>query len=632
MKDSIVKALLRISIIGAFFSLLYLVIVVKLWDEQIRMGEEHREKVSKQSIRRIRLPAIRGNILSSDLHKLADNIPSYDIVFHPAEMRQPGRQKKTVNHIFACAHSMGTAIGRKSTLATEGILQHINLRPALPITVFKDLTDVELANAVEMGADIQGMEIKTIPKRYYPGGKTACHVLGYVGLEDPGTAADRTDYSYYLPDWTGRDGVEKVYDKDINCAPVPLRGLRGIPGSEVVRINNMGFVYETIGTPVPPQNGNDIVLTINWKAQRIAEKLLEGRYGAFVLLDANTGAVVAMASSPEFEPQLFVPKIKSADWKMYMNDPGKPLMNRATFGEYTPGSIIKPVIAMAALESGFSPLEKINCDGSLVIGNAAIHCWSWKSGGHGDVDMLYGIQQSCNVYFMTQGRKLGFDKIRDMMESAGIGRKTGICIPERAGQIPSMEMKYKSYGQRWTVYDTCLISIGQGIILLTPLQAAVYVSAIANGGSVLKPYLLQEVMDTNGNELYVRENSEIVSKLDVSLEHLDVIRQGMYLVVNGEKGTAKKAINDKITLSGKTGTAEIGPKNDRKTNTWFMGFGKHNDKTYGFALIVQEGISGGSTCAPMVRQFFQTWLESPDEKEKEYKQEAVEPGEVESLE
>ncbi len=625
MKDEIVKALLRIFILGAIFTLFYIVIVVKLWDEQIQLGEEHREKVSKQSIRCIRLPSIRGRIFSSDMKALADNIPSYDIVFHPAEMRQPGRQKKTVNHIFASAHAIGAAIGRKSSLTTEGILRHINTKPALPLTVFKDLTNVEMANAVEMGMEIQGMEIKIIPKRYYPGGKTACHVLGYVGLEDPGTAEDRTDFSYYLPDWIGRDGIEKMYDGFIKCGPVPLRGLKGEAGNEMVRINNMGFVFETIGTPVPPQNGNDIVLTIDSRAQMIAEKLLEERYGAFVLLDASTGGVISMVSSPGFEPQLFVPKIKSADWNMYMNDPGRPLVNRATYGEYTPGSIIKPIIAMATLESGFDPLEKIRCDGSLVIGNAAIHCWSWKNGGHGDVDMLYGIQQSCNVYFMSQGRKLGLEKIADMMASAGIGRKTGICLPERAGQIPSMEAKYRLYGERWTVYDTCLVSIGQGIILLTPLQAALYVSAIANGGSVLKPYLLQEVRDTDGNVLYAREGAEKVSELKVKKENLEIVRQGMYLVVNGEKGTAKKAINDKITLSGKTGTAEIGPKNDRKTNTWFMGFGTHNGKTYGFALIVQEGISGGSTCAPIVRQFFQTWLESPDAQEIDLKQEAIEP-------
>ncbi len=623
MKDSVIRALFRIFILGAFFAVFYLIVVIKLWDEQIRLGEEHREKVSKQSIRRIRLPAIRGRIFSSDMHILADNTISYDIVFHPAEMRQPGKQRKTVNHIFECAHRIGVAIGRDSPLTADGILKHINMRPALPITVFKDLTNVELANAVESASGIQGMEIKTIPKRFYPGGKTACHVLGYVGLEDPGTAEDRTDYSYYLPDWIGRDGVEKTYDKEVNSGPVPLRGLRGIPGNEVVRIDNMGFVYETIGTPVPPQNGNDIVLTINWRAQTIAEKLLSDRIGSLVLLDASTGAVLAMVSSPGYEPQQFVPKIKKEDWKKLMSDPARPLVNRATCGEYTPGSIIKPIIAMASLESWFNPLEKIRCDGSLEIGNASIHCWSWKNGGHGDVDMLYGIKQSCNVYFMVQGRKLGFEKIRDMMESAGIGRKTGICIPERAGQIPSMETKKRLYGESWTVYDTCLISIGQGIITLTPLQVALYVSAIANGGAVNKPYLLQEVRDPNGNTLYMREKPEVVSQLKVKPENLEIVRQGMYLVVNDEKGTAKKARNSKITLSGKTGTAEIGPKDNRKTNTWFMGFGKYMGKTYGIAVIVQEGVSGGSTCAPIVGQFFDEWIEGPQD---EYlKMEAVPP-------
>ncbi len=613
MKAGIIKTFIRIALLGAFFSVFYAVLVVKLWDEQIRQGEDHRDKVSKQSIRCIRIPAIRGRIFSSDLHLLADNMPGYDIVFHPAEMRQPGKQMKTVNYIFESAQRLGVAIGRKPTLTKIGILQHINMRPALPVTIFRDLTTVEMANAVEVTPEIGGMEIKTIPKRYYPGEKTACHLIGYVGLEDPGSAEDRTDYSYYLPDWTGRDGIEKAYDKTVTCGPQPLRGLRGIPGNEIVRINNMGFVHETIGTPVPRQNGNDLVLTVNWRAQSIAEKLLAERVGAFVLLDASNGAVLAMVSSPGFNPQSFVPKIKADDWKNLVNDPQRPLFNRATFGEYTPGSIIKPVIAMAALENGFSPNEKIKCDGSMSIGNASINCWSWKNGGHGDVDMRYGLEQSCNVYFMAQGRKLGFEKIRDMMESAGFGRKTGLCLPERAGQLPSMEKKFESYGEKWTVYDNCLISIGQGIILLTPLQAALYVSAIANGGTLWKPYLLQEVRDTHGNTLFLQEKPELTGELDVKKENLDIIREGMYLVINAEKGTAKKAANSRITLSGKTGTAEIGPKNNRKTNTWFIGFGRRDDKLYGFAVIVQEGVSGGSTCAPIVSKFFEEWLSPKEE-------------------
>jgi penicillin-binding protein 2 len=613
VKSGIIKTLIRIILLGALFSLFYAVLVAKLWDEQIRQGEEHRVKVSKQSIRCIRVPAIRGRIFSSDMHLFADNMPSYDIVFHPAEMKQPGRQMKTVNHIFYSAQRIGTAIGRKPKLTTKGILQHINLRPALPITIFRDLSMIEMANAVELTPRIEGMEIQTIPKRYYPGEKTACHLIGYVGLEDPGSAEDRSDYSYYLPDWTGRNGVEKAYDKTVTCGPQPLSGLRGSPGNEVVRINNMGFVYETIGTPIPRQNGNDLVLTVNWHAQSIAEKLLEDRVGALVLIDASNGAVLAMASSPGFNPQLFVPKIKKNDWEKLIKNPDTPLVNRATIGQYTPGSIVKPLIGMAALENGASPIEKIRCDGSLAIGNTSIHCWSWKNGGHGEVDLLTGLEQSCNVYFMTQGRKLGFEKIRAMMESAGIGRKTGICIPERSGQLPSMEKKFQSYREKWTVYDTCLISIGQGIILLTPLQAALYVSAIANGGNVWKPYLLQEVRDPQGNTLFLREKPEINSRLDVKKGNLDIIKEGMYLVVNGEKATAKRARNSKITLSGKTGTAEIGPKDNRKSNTWFIGFGQRDDKLYGIAVIVQEGLSGGSTCAPIVSKFFEEWL--PQEKE-----------------
>lgn len=593
----------RILILGVTFFLFYIILIFRLWHEQIYQGKEYREKISRQSIRCIRLPALRGRIFTSDMHILADNAPSHDIVFHPAEMRQPGKREKTIEHILKSAQKLAAVIGRRNTVTEEEIIRHINLRPALPMTIFENLSIKEMANASELSSPIQGMELATIPVRYYPEGKAACHILGYVGQDDPRQAQDRSDYFYYIPDQKGVSGVEKEFDTSVNGGTAPLRGLRGIAGNSLVRVDSRGYIYETIGIPIPPQDGNDIVLTIDWKAQEIVEKLLAEKKGAFVLLNAMTGAVLAMSSSPGYDLQTFkseLGKIKS--------DKNLPFFNRVTLGEYTPGSSLKPLIALALLKNGLNPDDKILCEGAVNIGSGKIRCPSWKTGGHGYVNLPDAITRSCNVYFVERGQQIGLEKIAETLHSAGIGAKTGICLPERPGVLPSREEKFRRYKEKWNKYDTSLLSIGQGIILMTPLQAAVYAAAIANDGILWNPYILKEVRNPQGNTLYEKKICKR-GNLNIKPQYLKIVRKGMYMVVHGEEGTGKRAFSQKIKLYGKTGTAEVGPLSNRKLNSWFLGFGERNGNLYAFSILIEEGISGGYTCAPLAKQFFDEWIE-----------------------
>jgi len=589
---------IRIAILALLAAAVYSVIVLQLWNVQIRSGEEHREKVSKQYARKIRIPAVRGRIISSDMKTLADNRPSYNVQFHLSEMRQPGRRSKTVSYILDQASRLAEAIGRKSALTEADIYAHMNVYPGIPMTVFMDLDEKELGRASEMSPEIDGMEVAAVPVREYPEGSLAANVIGYVGSDDPKLADDRNDYFYYIPDIVGKSGVEKAYDDYI----------RGSPGKKLVIVNHKGFVHEVVGNPSPAEPGHDLRLTLDSRAQALAERALSGRVGAVVLLDANSGAVIAMATSPSYNPSEFIPKISRSDWARLNGDPRRPLLNRPAVGEYTPGSIVKPIVSMALLENGLSPAFQVECDGYVSIGNARVKCASWRSGGHGPLNIEHAIEQSCNVFFIQNGLHLGMDKIREEMKSAGLGSHTGFPLGDGDGLLPSREIKERLYKTKWNEFDTGLLSIGQGMITVTPLQAALYAGAIANGGILWRPYILKEAKDVNGNIIY-REKPAENGRLAVSPANLDIVRHGMRLSVSSSKGSSKAANISKIALSGKTGTAEMGPKNERYTNTWFIGFGQAADgRLFSIAVFVEHGESGGRTCAPIAAKIFQDWL------------------------
>lgn len=601
------KLIVRLLIVGMFMLGAYGLMLIKLWHEQVSLGAAHLAKISRQSIRRIRTPALRGRIYSEDGDILATNIPRYDARFYLAEMRRPGRRSKTVKHIIAVEKELAAAIGRKSRLTAAQIVNHINLKPGLPMIVFTHLNPKEMGILHEIKHRYRGLDIGVTPERVYPNGSLLSHVLGFTRKADPGQAQDRKKFFYYLPDLVGKRGVEKLFNDHLTkLKSGKIRGLSGLPGSRLVMVDHRGFVYRTISTDIEAMNGNDIYLTINFRAQQIAEQLLRDQKGAIILLNADSGAVLAMASKPDFDPNIFTSGNSRAISKLY-HQKGHPLLNRATCGVYTPGSIIKPLTAIALLENHLSPQATENCTGAAWIGNARIRCASWRSGGHGKINIINAIKHSCNVFFIEEAIKLSMEKLRAALSSAGIGHKTGFSLPEKSGQPPSREYKKKMYHAAWNMYDTGLLAIGQGIISITPLQAAVYCAALANGGTLYRPYILKAGRDQFGNLLY-KTTPEQTGHLAVSKKNLNIIREGMRRVVQDKDGTGKNAANAKIKLYGKTGTAEVGARRNRHNNTWFICFGTVKDKTYAMVVMIENGRSGGKSCAPLAAQFFTRWL------------------------
>ena len=588
--------LIRIGLLALVAFLFFSVLVIRLWNMQIIRSAEYDYKDRKQSARRIRIPAMRGEILARDGTAIVRNRPSFNVLFHPAEMKTE-RFRDRAEYIMNRADQVARVIDRENPLAIEDIRKHLFNRPALPIPVFRDLTDEERGSLDELYPPIRGLEISAEPMREYPFGSLAAQLIGYVGYEDPLKAGDRREYFYYLPSLAGRSGLEYQYNDRLS----------GKAGSRNVMVNSSGFEYKQLDKPVTPVNGSDLYLTLDRDGQLEAERALDGRCGAIVVMDANSGAVRVMASSPSFSPSDFVPSITRERFKELNEDPGKPFLNRAVRGSYMPGSTIKPLTALAGLESGVPATRTYYCDGATPHGYKAggIRC----TGVHQSLDMRDAIMRSCNVYFVELGIDVGINQLSYMFESAGIGRKTGIEIAESAGVLPRN-------GPKWNENETAYVSIGQGKVEVTPLQAAVFYGAIANGGTMYKPYLIDHICKRDPlSGMPVNESGaapEQVGTLAASERSLQVIRESMHQVVHDSRGSGRRGNIPIADLYGKTGTAnvEARPGVEATKNTWFNGFVTHpgTGELLSFAAVIENGESGGGTTAPLVAQMFMEWF------------------------
>ncbi|MBQ9338063.1 MAG: penicillin-binding protein 2 [Lentisphaeria bacterium] len=585
------QLLIRILIMAFIVMLMLSALIIRLWDVQIRSGSEFDEKTSRQYARSIRLPALRGRIFSSDGEVLATNRPTVDVLFHLSEMPISGNQTKSVKMIMKEVLRAEKAVGRASGITEQQILAHMQHYPAIPMTVFKELTPAELAKLSELMPEIPGLEFSAGSQRWYPFRSLASQIIGYTGPQDPRTAEDRGNYFYYLPETIGKEGLERVYNQQ----------LQGIPGMKLVKVNHRGFVYETIGTPTPARPSMDLVLTLNARMQAKAEKLLRGRSGAAVVMDVSDGSVLAMASAPGFDLNSFIPRISQSEYDKLKDDPGRPFLNKAVSSAYMPGSIVKPLVALALLENGVQPEEETVCDGATHFGeHSYIRCWAWLAGGHGSVSLTDAIKVSCNDFFCENGMELGLEKLREMYESAGIGSRTGIGLPsESAGVLPDRKRFPK-----WNSFETALISIGQGKIQVSPLQAVSYAAAIANGGILWKPRLVREFKNSDTGESTV-EPPVRRGQLKATSEHIAIVREGMFRAVNEAGGGARRAYCEELAISGKTGTAEVGPRNKRTKNTWFIGFAElPSGRKLAVCVLVLNGESGNKSAAPVALELF----------------------------
>lgn len=590
----------RILLGAGLLVLPLLLLILRLGQVQVRQGPEHLRRTQRQSVRPIWDNPVRGRIFAADGQVMVDNTSHYDVVFHLAEMRQPGRNRRTTAHILATAMRLAALMECDNPLTAELLARHVRQTPALPLRVFKDLGEQERARLVELMPLLTGVELVPRIERAYPFPGVASQLLGVAVWKPPREVEldDMFSRSYATEELRGLSGLEMAYDQD----------LAGQLGMRLVRVDTMGYIHGVIDEAQHAVNGYDLQLSLDSRAQRVADRVLAGFSGALVVVDIHTGAVIAMASAPTYD-------LSQTDRTRYallsLDEEDLPLLNRAVNGLYTPGSIIKPLVALAALESGAIRAEEVyDCTGSYLVGEHPIRCA--RRYGHGSLSLLEAITVSCNPYFIHAGVRAGLDVLQPMYAAAGIGEKSGFDLSERyTGLIPSRGWAKQRLRRNWLLIDTAFVSIGQGAIEITPLQAAMYTAALANGGKLLRPYLVQRVVSGEGR---VINNTPVVirHRLPVSPEHLQVVQRGMEQTVVADDGSAKELREAGIPLAGKTGTAEVGSKANRHHNTWLICYGPLPEPRYALACLIEKGDSGGRTAAPIAARFFREWLSAGD--------------------
>lgn len=584
------RELFRIRVLAIGITITLMILTVMIWRVQVKQGWQYENNLKKQCFRRVRLPGARGTIVDRNGACLAENKPEYCLVLYLEELRQPGSWSNTIRRTEGVVKKISQELNWEPQLTTDDIKVHIRRRLPLPMVAWRGMDEEKMAMWAERIGELPGVDISLEAARFYPQGKVACHVLGYVGKAAPPDEETEEPYHYYVPEMEGKSGIEKSFDEI----------LRGEAGGRIVRVDVSGYRFDDLGMR-EPKAGQDVMLTLDVQMQKHVEHVLENVRGSAVVLDPNTGEVLAMASSPGFDPNDFVPLITKEKWESISQDKGRPLLNRAVAGAYAPGSIFKLVTAMAALaENKISKDTTFNCPGHLDLGAVRFRCAAQF--GHGEINLERAIEGSCNVYFFHTGLQCGIKPIVSLARELGLGRKTGIELDyETAGQVPDEEWKQRCLKDGWRDGDTCNLSIGQGFLMVTPLQMAVLTAAIANGGTVYKPRLVLGIRRREGGE-FERCPPVIANKIAWNTGHLGVVREGMRRVVMAEHGSGRLARIPSVEMAGKTGTAEYGKKGSGYKYGWMVAYAPYDKPRYVVALVVDEAESGAVTTGPLVKE------------------------------
>ncbi|MCG2772578.1 MAG: penicillin-binding protein 2 [Desulfobacterales bacterium] len=575
---------------------LFGVLFLRLWFLQLLQGEEMQQRSEHNRIRLQDLPPWRGMILDHQGQVLVANRPSFELVV----------VLEDVGNIPLLASRLARLLRLDPQQLTTQ-LQNGKKAGLHQVRVRADLAWEEMARVETFQPELPGVLIQVQPKREYRHKGMACHVLGYLGeISDVQLKSGKLP-NYKMGDYLGKCGVELAWEKF----------LRGQRGSRRIEVDAYGRELGQLDSVVPSPGAN-IYLTLDNRVQREAEACLEGQEGAIVALDPKTGRVLALASSPTYSQEAFERGLTTQEWQKINRDKTHPLENRTLKGQYPPASTFKIVMAVAGLEEKvITPGTIIYCNGAMPVGNHVFHCW--RKGGHGPMNLHRAMVHSCDIYFYEVGRRLGIDRINEWSRRFGLGAATGLDLDkEMPGLAPSSAWKKARFHQPWREGDTISVSIGQGYNLTTPIQMARVVAAIANGGSVYKPYIVEKVESPAGEILY-RAKPEVQSRLGASPATLEVVRQSLVGVVND--GTAKAARLPHIQVAGKTGTAQVvamdrdNPKKKQarglEDHAWFVAYAPADDPQVAVAVLVEHGGHGGSQAAPLASRVIKARLSEP---------------------
>ena len=589
------------------FRIMFIVVVIALSLLALRMvylqvikGEELRQKSEDNSIRLRKIVPIRGVIMDTHREILADSQYSFDVLF------VPGRS----GDIQSVADRLGFLYRKASLDFAREALTAGKLRPYVPVKLEKNISREKLAIVETHTLDLPGVSVDVVPIRRYSGGEMMAHLIGYTG-EISREELDKDESETYTPgDLIGKSGIEKYLDTY----------LRGVSGIEQIEVNVLGKETKVLGKD-DPEPGHNVVLTIDALLQKVAWNALAGRPGAVVAMSPRDGSVLALVSSPSFNSALFSGGISQQNWKKLSDDPLHPMENRVIAGQYPPASTYKMIVAAAALQEGLiTPETSFQCDGFYELGNRKYRCW--HKGGHGRISLHRAIVQSCDVYFYHVGKLVGVDKLAEYARRFGLGAPTGITLPrEKTGLIPTREWKQMRFKEPWQIGETISVSIGQGYNLVTPLQLVTAYSALANGGTVWRPRLIERIEAVDGQVIkaFAPEKTSVVP---ISVHVIEQLKKALWGVVNEEGGTGRAARRRDADVAGKTGTAQvIGLPDDEKArkvkfissryrdHALFVCFAPVNNPEIAIAVIVENAGHGGSAAAPVARKILDAYFD-----------------------
>jgi penicillin-binding protein 2 len=567
----------RLSILQYVITGLFSVLAISFWVLQVAQHAKFEEMAENNHQRTLALRAPRGIILDRDGRILVENRPSFSISI----MRE---HSKDLNRTI---RMLAAVLGYEESSVREIVDRHRREPTYRPVTIVLDASIAQVSAVRARRLELPDVLVEPMPTRRYPD-KLAAHAFGYVGEVSDKEVSE--DESLKSGDIVGQAGIEKVYNAQ----------LMGIDGARRVVVNSVGREIRTLDKQDPIE-GKRLQLTLDLDLQKAVEDgfRVAGFNGASVVLDPQDGEVLAFASLPEYDPNAFASGIDRASFSTLLNDPLKPLQDRAIQGRYQPGSTFKMAVALAGLEEGvITPEFRASCAGGATFYGHHFACW--KKGGHGSLDLRRAIEQSCDVYFYTVANLVGVDKINKWATNLGLGVKSGIDLPnEQQGLVPSTKWKLEKMHEKWYAGETISVGIGQGAVSLTPVSMAVYMSTLANGGTRVTPHLLKAVDEGKG---WVPAPVPPPQKtVDIDPAKLQAIRDGLWGVVNGG-GTGGRARIVGMDISGKTGTAQVisnagrmaaaKSNRDLRDHGWFVFFAPRDKPEIAGVVFLEHGIHG----------------------------------------
>jgi len=580
----------RRTFIYAFLIILFGVLSFRLFHMQILNQEAYEEKSADNSIKAIEQIPFRGVFYDRNLKVMVDNIPAYTLRITPADYDP--KLNPLIDKILDADSGFVASILKKNKIYSKYI----------PIRIKRGIEFEIVAWLEENQEHLSGVDYIVEMQRGYPFGIKGSHSFGYTKEVSPNQLSKEKDY--YVPgDYVGHNGIEKQYEKD----------LRGIKGFNYVLVNSKRKEIGKYKDGTEDKNstkGKDLVLSYDADVQKVAEQQMIGKRGAIVAIEPKTGEIIALVSAPDYDLNEFSYVTSRQFLQDLYNDPDKPSFNRATMSLKPPGSTFKMLAAIAALDMGvITPSTLINCGGGFTFGRF-FKC----HGNHGSVNVIHATEKSCNSFFYHLIYKIGLEKWKEYSLKFGFSSKTGIDIGEEAaGFIPGENYYIKMYGEKWPRSIMASLGIGQGEVSVTPLQLAQYVALIANNGSSFQPHIVKGYLDENGRQIIPYKFPEI--KTGIKQEVFDIVKEGMFLVVNGN-GTATHIRMSDIQISGKTGTAQ---NPHGKDHALFVCYAPSDNPQIAIAVVVENIGFGGTHAAPIAKAMIEAYLKKEPLKYQEIK-------------